>query len=107
MNRDDVITKPNQPTTERGMDLTGKLERGLRIVGADDLGDEARIPLSKERLRVGKQAVVTGEVVVDKEQRTERGTVGDTIRREEVEVDHAEGTPVHHRQGHIPHSNER
>jgi uncharacterized protein (TIGR02271 family) len=66
-----------------------------------------RVPVRGEAAVVEKEAVVTGEVVIDKEQRTERQTVTDTIRREEVAVDHTEGAPVHHRQGHIPHADER
>lgn len=83
-----------------------------RLVAAGDLDDAfqegtIRVPVRGEQAVAQKDAVVTGEVVIEKEQRTERQTVSDTVRREEVEVDHSEGAPVHHRQNHIPHSNER
>jgi uncharacterized protein (TIGR02271 family) len=46
-----------------------------------------RVPLRGEEALARKEAVVTGEVVVDKEQTTERRQVGDTVRRTEVQVD--------------------
>ncbi len=46
-----------------------------------------RVPLRGEEAVARKEAVVTGEVVVDKEQTTERQEVGDTVRRERVEVE--------------------
>ncbi len=66
-----------------------------------------RVPVRGEQAVTQKEAFVTGEVVIDKEQRTERETVSDTVRREEVEVDHTEGAPVHHRQANIPHGDKR
>ena len=83
-----------------------------RPVAAGDLDDAfqegtIRVPVRGEEAVVQKEAFVTGEVVIDKERGTERQTVTDTIRREDVEVDHTEDVPVHHRQGHIPHSDER
>jgi len=46
-----------------------------------------QIPLQAEEAVVNKEAIVTGEVVVNKSQETERRNVGDTVRRERVEVD--------------------
>ncbi len=46
-----------------------------------------RVPIRGEGAVVDKQAYVTGEVVVDKEQTTERQTVSDTVRKERVNVD--------------------
>ncbi len=43
-----------------------------------------RVPIRGEGAVVDKQAYVTGEVVVDKEQTTERQTVSDTVRKERV-----------------------
>ena len=79
-----------------------------RPVPAGELADAfregtIRVPVRGEQAVVDKQAVVTGEVMVDKERRTERRTVRDTVRREGVEVDHTKGTPVHHRRSDIPH----
>jgi uncharacterized protein (TIGR02271 family) len=46
-----------------------------------------RVPVRGEEAVVRKEAVVTGEVVVEKGRTTERQQVSDTIRRERVEVD--------------------
>jgi uncharacterized protein (TIGR02271 family) len=83
-----------------------------RPVAAGDLDDAfqegtIRVPVRGEQAVAQKEAFVTGEVVIDKQQRTERQTVSDSVRREEVEIDHTEGAPVHHRQAHIPHSDDR
>lgn len=50
------------------------------------------IPLRAEEAVVSKEAIVTGEVVVNKTQETERRNVTDTIRKERVEVDRQEAT---------------
>ena len=84
-------------------------DRPVRAGDLDDAFQEGtiRVPVRGEEAVAQKEAFVTGEVVIDKEQRTERRTVTDTVRREEVEVDHTEGAPVHHRQANIPHSDKR
>ena len=46
-----------------------------------------RVPVRGEEVFAEKEAVVTGEVVVNREQRTERQTVSDTIRKTRVDVD--------------------
>jgi len=46
-----------------------------------------RVPVRGEEAVVEKTAVVTGEVVVNKERTTERQNVSDTVRKEVVEVD--------------------
>jgi uncharacterized protein (TIGR02271 family) len=46
-----------------------------------------RVPLRGEEAVVGKEAVVTGEVVLDKARTTERQDIADTVRKERVEVD--------------------
>ena len=62
-------------------------ERPLRP-GEDAFREETiRVPLRGEEAVARKEAVVTGEVVVDKEQTTERQEVSDTVRRERVEVE--------------------
>jgi uncharacterized protein (TIGR02271 family) len=48
-----------------------------------------RVPVRGEEAVVDKQAFVTGEVVVTKEQTTERQEVRDTVRRERVDIDDA------------------
>jgi len=46
-----------------------------------------RIPVRAEEIAVHKEAMVTGEVVIDRERVVERETVEDTVRRERVTVD--------------------
>ncbi|HET7771703.1 MAG TPA: YsnF/AvaK domain-containing protein [Chloroflexota bacterium] len=46
-----------------------------------------RVPVRGEEAVVNKEAVVTGEVVVDKDRHTEREQVSDTVRKTHVEVD--------------------
>jgi uncharacterized protein (TIGR02271 family) len=65
---------PDRPASEA--DLRGAFEEGT-----------IRVPLRGEEAVVTKQAVVTGEVVIDKERTTERQDVTDTVRRLRVEVE--------------------
>jgi len=46
-----------------------------------------RVPIRGEEAVVNKEAVVTGEVVINKERQTERQMVSDTVRKEQVSVD--------------------
>jgi uncharacterized protein (TIGR02271 family) len=46
-----------------------------------------RVPVRGEEAFATKEAVVTGEVVIDRDVQTERQTVSDTIRKERVDVD--------------------
>jgi len=46
-----------------------------------------RVPVRGEEAVVQKEAFVTGEVVIDREMKTERQTVSDTVRKERVNVD--------------------
>lgn len=56
--------------------------------GEDPFREEViRVPLRGEAVVVGKETVVTGEVVVDKEQLVERREVAGEVRREQVAVD--------------------
>jgi uncharacterized protein (TIGR02271 family) len=56
-------------------------------------GDDAfregtiRVPVRGEEAVVAKEAVVTGEVVIDKNRTTEQHQVGDTVRKQRVDVD--------------------
>jgi uncharacterized protein (TIGR02271 family) len=45
-----------------------------------------RIPVREEKAVIRKEAMVTGEVVIDRERVAERETVTDTVRRERVTV---------------------
>jgi len=46
-----------------------------------------RVPVRGEEAVVQKEAFVTGEVVVDRDVKTERQTISDTVRKERVDVD--------------------
>jgi uncharacterized protein (TIGR02271 family) len=46
-----------------------------------------RVPVRGEEAVVQKEAFVTGEVVIDRDVKTERQTVSDTVRKEHVDVD--------------------
>jgi uncharacterized protein (TIGR02271 family) len=79
-----------------------------RPVAAGEMDDAFKegtihVPLHGEEAIVNKQAVVTGEVVLDRQVETERQTVSDTVRREEVEVDHDRDVPTRHKGGGLPH----
>ena len=45
-----------------------------------------RVPLMAEEAIVSKEAIVTGEVVLNKDVQTQRQTVSDSVRKEQVEV---------------------
>jgi uncharacterized protein (TIGR02271 family) len=65
---------PARPATEA--DRPGAFEEGT-----------IRVPVRGEEAVARKEAVVTGEVVIDKTRTTETQQVTDTVRRERVEVD--------------------
>jgi len=63
-----------------------------RPVAAADLDNAfqegtIRVPVRGEEAIVQKEAFVTGEVVIDRDMKTERQTVSDTVRKEHVNVD--------------------
>jgi len=62
-------------------------ERPLRA--GEDVFQEGtiRVPVRGEEAAVSKEAVVTGEVAVTKEQTTEHQEIRDTVRRQDVDVD--------------------
>lgn len=55
-------------------------------------GETIRIPVSEERVEVGKHTVITGEVSAHKREVEETEKVEETIKREEARVD-TEGNP--------------
>jgi len=63
-----------------------------RPVAAADLANAfeegtIRVPVRGEEAIVQKEAFVTGEVVIDREVKTEQQTISDTVRKERVNVD--------------------
>ena len=72
----EVIRVPDRPPTSPVADL---FREGT-----------IRVPVRGEEAFVRKQAYVTDEVIVDKEQLAERQTIADTVRRERVTVEEHE-----------------
>ena len=81
------------PVTLRREEVTVReIDAGARPLRAgEDAFKEGTltIALRGEKAVVAKQAIVTGEVVIDREQLTEERTVTDTVRKERVEVEQA------------------
>jgi len=68
---------------------TNELNRSLTAAEAANAFQEGviRVPVRQEEAVVAKEAVVTGEVVVNKTQTSERQQITDTVRRVRVDVD--------------------
>jgi len=64
-------------------------DRPVAAADLDNAFQEAtiRVPVRGEEAIVQKEAFVTGEVVVDRDMKTERQTISDTVRKEHVNVD--------------------
>jgi uncharacterized protein (TIGR02271 family) len=77
LEREEVRVRKEEPERPaREGELAGAFEEGT-----------LRVPVRGEEAVARKAAVVTGEVVIDKERTTDTKQVTDTIRRERVEVD--------------------
>jgi uncharacterized protein (TIGR02271 family) len=92
--RKDVTSEQvNIPVELRHEEVTvNRVDVKDRPVAAGDLGNAfeegtIRVPVRGEEAVVSKGAVVTGEVVVGREVKTERQTISDTVRKERVDVD--------------------
>ena len=92
--RKDVTTEQvNIPVELRHEEVTvNRVDVKDRPVAAGDLDNAfeegtIRVPVRGEDAVVSKEAVVTGEVVVGREVKTERQTISDTVRKERVDVD--------------------
>jgi len=92
--RKDVETEQvNIPVELRHEEVTvDRVDVKDRPVAAGDLANAfeegtIRVPVRGEEAVVQKEAFVTGEVVVDREVKTERQTISDTVRKEHVNVD--------------------
>jgi uncharacterized protein (TIGR02271 family) len=78
------VTLRRDEVTVQERDIT---DRPLRA-GEDAFTEGTiRVPVRGEEAVVAKQAVVTGEVVIDKETTTEQRQVTDTVRKQRVDVD--------------------
>lgn len=60
-------------------------------VGSDD---EVRVPLREEKVRIEKEPVVTEEISVGKRQRQDTERVGESVQREEAEIEGADEPEV-------------
>jgi uncharacterized protein (TIGR02271 family) len=92
--RKDVVTEQvNVPVELRREEVTVNRvdvpDRPVRAGDVDDAFEEGtiRVPVRGEEVMVEKEAVVTGEVVVNREQTADRQTVSDTVRKERLDVD--------------------
>ena len=95
--REEVVVerRPVNPTEAARMDA-GEIREGEAI----------RVPVREEQVTVEKRPVVTEEIEVGKRAVQETQRVSDTVRREEVSVDHDQDVDVHHRQAGVPHVDE-
>jgi len=88
--RKEVVTE-NQtidvPVTREEIVIERAPGRGDVAGGEIGTGEEIRVPLSEERVRVEKQPVVNEEVRVGKRQVQSNRQVSDQVRREELRVD--------------------
>jgi len=92
--RKDVETEQvNIPIELRHEEVTvNEVDVRDRPVAAADLDNAfqegtIRVPVRGEEAVVQKEAFVTGEVVIDRDMKTERQTISDTVRKEHVNVD--------------------
>jgi uncharacterized protein (TIGR02271 family) len=78
------VTREEVVIERVGADEAGTISGNVGDIGE---GQEIRIPVSEERVRVEKQPVVTGEVRVGKRAVQNTENVNETVRREELRVE--------------------
>lgn len=76
----------HEEVTVNRVDVRDRPVAAGEMAGAFEEGT-IRVPLRGEEAVVSKEAIVTGEVVVDRDMKTERQTISDTVRKERVDVD--------------------
>jgi uncharacterized protein (TIGR02271 family) len=76
----------HEEVTVNRVDVRDRPVAAGEIAGAFEEGT-IRVPVRGEEAVVQKEAFVTGEVVVDRDVKTERQTISDTVRKERVDVD--------------------
>ena len=77
----------NVPTTREEVVIERRPVHGKASTSDIRAGEEVRIPVKEEKVKVEKEAVVTEEVNVGKRQVTENQQVGGTVRKEKVHVE--------------------
>jgi len=88
--RKEVVTENRSvevPVTHEELVVERTAGTGQTATGEIGTGEEIRVPLSEERVRVEKQPVVTEEVRVGKRQVQGSKQVSDQVRHEELRVD--------------------
>ncbi len=88
--RKEVVTEQQNlqvPVTREEVVVERRPARGKASASDIKPGEEVRIPVKEEQVRVEKEAVVTGEVAVGKRKVTETENVAGTVRKEEVRVE--------------------
>jgi uncharacterized protein (TIGR02271 family) len=75
-------------------------------VGRIGEGETIRVPVREEQVTVEKTPVVTEEISIGKRQVQDTERISDTVRREEVGVEHSGQAHVSHRPGGVPHWND-
>jgi uncharacterized protein (TIGR02271 family) len=76
----------HEEVTVNRVDVRDRPVAAGEMAGAFEEGT-IRVPVRGEEAVVSKEAMVTGEVVVDRDMKTERQTISDTVRKERVDVD--------------------
>jgi uncharacterized protein (TIGR02271 family) len=76
----------HEEVTVNRVDVRDRPVAAGEMAGAFEEGT-IRVPVRGEEAFVQKEAFVTGEVVVDRDMKTERQTISDTVRKERVNVD--------------------
>jgi len=76
----------HEEVTVNRVDVRDRPVAAGEMAGAFEEGT-IRVPVRGEEAVVSKEAIVTGEVVVDRDVKTERQTISDTVRKERVDVD--------------------
>jgi uncharacterized protein (TIGR02271 family) len=76
----------HEEVTVNRVDVRDRPVAAGEMAGAFEEGT-IRVPVRGEEAVVSKEAMVTGEVVVDRDMKTERQTISDSVRKERVDVD--------------------
>ena len=95
--RKDVVTEEKTlevPVTRAEVVIEREPARGRPASGSIKEGEEIRVPLVEEEVRVEKQPVVKEEISVGKRKVQETETVRDTVRREEARIEESGASRV-------------
>jgi uncharacterized protein (TIGR02271 family) len=88
--RKEVVTEEKTidvPVTREEVVIERHPATGAPVSGRIKAGEEIRVPLTEEQVRVEKRPVVKEEITVGKRKVQETETVRDTVRREEARIE--------------------